>query len=70
MPYSAEFWGDQVADFIREVVGEPAMLVGNSIGAIACLSAAYRDPEARHPSLPPNAPPAAFPDAAAPPPRR
>lgn len=36
-----------MADFIKEVVGEPAVLVGNSIGAIAALSAAYQDPAVR-----------------------
>lgn len=43
--YSSEMWGTQVSDFIKQVVGEPALVVGNSIGAIATLSAAYVAPE-------------------------
>lgn len=38
--YSFETWGKQIADFCREVVGEPAHLVGNSIGCIAVMQAA------------------------------
>lgn len=29
----------QLVDFIKEVVGEPTVLVGNSIGSLACLIA-------------------------------
>jgi hypothetical protein len=29
----------QLVDFIKEVIGEPAVLVGNSIGSLACLIA-------------------------------
>jgi len=42
--YSNEYWGQQVSSFIREVVGEPATVVGNSLGCIIALSAASRDP--------------------------
>ncbi|MBW4520498.1 MAG: alpha/beta fold hydrolase [Scytolyngbya sp. HA4215-MV1] len=38
--YTFETWGMQIADFCREVVGEPALLVGNSIGCIAILQTA------------------------------
>lgn len=38
--YTFETWGQQIADFCREVVGEPVFLVGNSIGCIAALQAA------------------------------
>ncbi|MEA5503350.1 alpha/beta fold hydrolase [Halotia wernerae UHCC 0503] len=38
--YTLETWGQQVADFCREVVGEPAYLVGNSIGCIVIMQAA------------------------------
>ncbi len=38
--YTLETWGQQVADFCREVVGEPAYLVGNSIGCIVAMQAA------------------------------
>lgn len=44
-PYSGELWGAQVADFVREVVGEPAVICGNSIGALAALSAAAAAPD-------------------------
>jgi len=42
--YSFETWGQQIADFCREVVG-PAFLVGNSIGCIAAMRAAVYAPE-------------------------
>lgn len=42
--YSHELWGAQVADFVREVVGEPAVLCGNSLGGIAALRAAALHP--------------------------
>eukprot|EP00471_Norrisiella_sphaerica_P011560 CAMPEP_0184503032 /NCGR_PEP_ID=MMETSP0113_2-20130426/51641_1 /TAXON_ID=91329 /ORGANISM="Norrisiella sphaerica, Strain BC52" /LENGTH=354 /DNA_ID=CAMNT_0026892439 /DNA_START=241 /DNA_END=1305 /DNA_ORIENTATION=- len=44
-PYSPEFWGTQVADFVKEVIGEKAVLVGNSIGAVTALAAASEYPE-------------------------
>lgn len=31
--YEPKLWYQQVADFIREVVGEPCVLIGNSIGS-------------------------------------
>ncbi len=43
--YTFETWGEQIADFCREVVGTPAFLVGNSIGCIAALQAAVMAPE-------------------------
>lgn len=43
--YTLETWGDQVADFCREVVGEPAFLVGNSIGCIVAMQAAVSNPD-------------------------
>ena len=45
LEYTSELWGALVADFLREVVGRPALLAGNSIGAIAALGAAYDAPE-------------------------
>lgn len=45
IPYSFETWGQQIVDFCREVVGEPAFLVGNSIGCIAAMQAAVFAPE-------------------------
>ena len=41
--YSNEYWGMQVSSFIREVVGEPAVVVGNSLGCIVSLKAATLD---------------------------
>jgi pimeloyl-ACP methyl ester carboxylesterase len=46
--YTFETWGQQIADFCRDVVGEPAYLVGNSIGCIAILQAAVDAPEIVH----------------------
>jgi len=42
--YTFETWGRQIADFCREVVGEPAFLVANSIGCIAIMQAAVDFP--------------------------
>ncbi len=38
--YTFETWAAQIADFCREVIGEPAYLIGNSIGCIAAMQAA------------------------------
>jgi pimeloyl-ACP methyl ester carboxylesterase len=43
--YTFETWGQQVADFCREVVGTPAFLVGNSIGCIVVMQAAVEHPD-------------------------
>jgi pimeloyl-ACP methyl ester carboxylesterase len=43
--YTLESWGQQIADFCREVVGEPAFLVGNSIGCIVVMQAAVSNPD-------------------------
>ncbi|MBC7883629.1 MAG: alpha/beta fold hydrolase [Anaerolineae bacterium] len=43
--YTFETWGEQVSAFVREVVGQPALLVGNSIGAIVALQSAVLAPE-------------------------
>lgn len=45
MNYTFETWGQQIADFCREVVGTSAVLVGNSIGCIAVMQAAVDHPE-------------------------
>jgi pimeloyl-ACP methyl ester carboxylesterase len=44
-PYTFETWGQQIADFCREVIGEPVFLVGNSIGCIAVMQAAVDHPD-------------------------
>ncbi len=43
--YTFETWGQQILDFCRDVVGGPALLVGNSIGCIAAMQAAVDGPE-------------------------
>lgn len=40
--YGGKFWSEQIADFIDQVIGRPAVLAGNSIGGYATLcTAAY-----------------------------
>jgi pimeloyl-ACP methyl ester carboxylesterase len=43
--YTFETWGQLVADFCQEVVGEAAFLVGNSIGCIVIMQTAVDYPE-------------------------
>jgi pimeloyl-ACP methyl ester carboxylesterase len=43
--YTFETWGQLVADFCREVVKSPAILVGNSIGCVVVMQAAVDYPE-------------------------
>ncbi|BFI03376.1 hypothetical protein MPTK1_1g03260 [Marchantia polymorpha subsp. ruderalis] len=43
--YDTLLWRDQVADFVREVVQEPAVLVGNSIGGLTVLLTASTKPD-------------------------
>ena len=43
--YTFETWGQQIADFCREVIGGPAFLVGNSIGSIVAMQAAVDHPD-------------------------
>jgi pimeloyl-ACP methyl ester carboxylesterase len=43
--YQFETWGEQILSFCQEVVGEPAFLVGNSIGCIVTLQTAITAPE-------------------------
>ncbi|KAL9161076.1 hypothetical protein ABFS82_08G242900 [Erythranthe guttata] len=38
--YDALVWRDQVVDFVKEIVKEPAVLVGNSLGGFTALIAA------------------------------
>ncbi len=35
--YSSELWRDQIADFITEIIGRPAVVAGNSIGGYSSL---------------------------------
>jgi len=41
--FSTALWGKQVGDFLRNHVGEKAVLVGNSIGGVCALYAAAED---------------------------
>lgn len=43
--YTFPTWGQQVADFCREVVGTPVFLVGNSIGCIVAMQAVVDNPD-------------------------
>ena len=43
--YTFETWADLVADFCREIIGSPTIVVGNSIGCIVALQAAVTHPE-------------------------
>ncbi|KAK2657165.1 hypothetical protein Ddye_010217 [Dipteronia dyeriana] len=43
--YDAIVWRDQVVDFLKEIVKEPAVLVGNSLGGFTALVAAAGLPE-------------------------
>lgn len=45
MSYTFDTWGQQIADFCRQVAGGPAFLVGNSIGCIAAMQAAVDNPD-------------------------
>lgn len=43
--YSIDLWQEQLIDFCEQVVGTPAVLVGNSIGALVALSTTAHRPE-------------------------
>jgi pimeloyl-ACP methyl ester carboxylesterase len=45
LEYSGDLWRDQLNEFITEVVGQPAVLVGNSLGGYASLCVAAQRPE-------------------------
>lgn len=45
LDYTFETWGQQIADFCREVVGDSVFLVGNSIGCIVAMQAAVDNPD-------------------------
>ncbi|MBE9078361.1 alpha/beta fold hydrolase [Romeria aff. gracilis LEGE 07310] len=44
LSYTFETWGQQIVDFIAEVVGEPTFLIANSIGCIVAMQAAVMAP--------------------------
>lgn len=43
--YSGELWRDQLHDFITEMIGQPTVLAGNSLGGYASLCVAAQRPE-------------------------
>ena len=43
--YTIYLWAEQVYDFWRSFIGQPVILVGNSIGSLVCLTAAFKYPE-------------------------
>jgi pimeloyl-ACP methyl ester carboxylesterase len=43
--YNGNLWQEQLHDFITEVIGEPAVLAGNSLGGYAALCVAAEYPE-------------------------
>jgi pimeloyl-ACP methyl ester carboxylesterase len=44
LQYSGNLWRDQLHDFITEVIGQPAVLAGNSLGGYASLCVAAQRP--------------------------
>ena len=45
LEYTFETWSQQLIAFCQEVIGKPAILVGNSIGCIAAMQAAVDAPD-------------------------
>ncbi|HEY9622120.1 MAG TPA: alpha/beta fold hydrolase [Crinalium sp.] len=43
--YGGDLWRDQLHDFIQDVVGQPAVLAGNSLGGYSALCVAAQRPE-------------------------
>ncbi len=43
--YGADLWRDQIADFIQEVIKQPVVIAGNSLGGYTALSVAAQRPE-------------------------
>jgi len=44
--YSGDLWRDQLYDFIQEVIGQPVVLAGNSLGGYTSLCVAAQQPDA------------------------
>ncbi|HAG80119.1 MAG TPA: alpha/beta hydrolase, partial [Cyanobacteria bacterium UBA12227] len=44
--YGGDLWRDQLHDFITEVIGQPVVLAGNSLGGYSALCVAAQRPEA------------------------
>ncbi|MGH1395629.1 MAG: alpha/beta fold hydrolase [Trichormus sp.] len=45
LQYGGDLWRDQLHDFISEVIGQKAILAGNSLGGYACLCVAAQFPD-------------------------
>jgi pimeloyl-ACP methyl ester carboxylesterase len=45
VPYSSTLWREQLKDFITQVIQQPVVIAGNSIGAYGALSTAVESPE-------------------------
>lgn len=45
IPYTFATWGQQIIDFCRDVIGQPAYIVANSIGCVVAMQAAVDAPE-------------------------
>ncbi len=43
--YDVEFWAELVYDFWRTFIGQPVILIGNSIGSLITLVATFKYPE-------------------------
>jgi pimeloyl-ACP methyl ester carboxylesterase len=43
--YGADLWRDQIADFIQQVIKQPVVIAGNSLGGYTALSVAAQRPE-------------------------
>ena len=43
--YSIELWVEQVYDFWKTFIGQPAVIVGNSLGSLVCLALAATHPD-------------------------
>lgn len=44
-PYSPGFWAELVTDFCRDLVGQPSVLVGNSLGSVVAMTVAHQQPQ-------------------------
>lgn len=44
-PYGPILWAELVADFCREIVGQPSVLVGNSLGSVVAMTVAQQQPQ-------------------------
>jgi pimeloyl-ACP methyl ester carboxylesterase len=44
-PYQISLWAEQVHDFWKAFIGQPMVLVGNSLGSSVCLAVAATYPE-------------------------